>query len=119
MISRETPIAATDFLLAEKPPGPIFNDIAFGSYLAWAAQPDYPVFVDPRIELYPLDVWLDYLQISAAQDGWEQRLAHYNVQTLMLSPEQSALINAARASMDWTEIYADAAAVILTRAAPD
>ncbi len=107
---------ATDFLLSEQPQGPLFNEVSFGSYLAWAAQPAYPVFVDPRIELYPLDLWLDYLNVSAAQGDWEQRLNKYGVQTLMLSPTtQPALVAAAQGSPEWTEIYADGSAVILTR----
>lgn len=116
LISQETPTKATEFLLTETPPGPIYNDIAFGSYLAWIAQPEYPVFVDPRIELYTLELWLDYLHIGAAQCGWEQKLAKYGIQTLMLSPAQYALIDAALATTEWSEIYTDSAAVILTRA---
>ncbi|MGQ9717771.1 MAG: hypothetical protein ACUVR6_08790 [Anaerolineae bacterium] len=114
LISAETPIAATEFLLRERPPGPLFHAMPFGSYLVWAAQPDYPVFVDSRIELYPVEVWLDYLHISAAGCGWEERLARYGVRTLMLSlQEQPALVAAARASPRWQQIYEDPAAVIL------
>ncbi len=117
LISPETPVAATEALLRDHPPGPLFHAMPFGSYLIWAAQPDYPVFVDSRIELYPLEVWLDYLRISAAECDWEARLAHYGVRTLMLSPqEQPALVEAARASPHWRELYADEAAVIFVRA---
>jgi len=113
LISAETPVAATEFLLRERPPGPLFHAMPFGSYLVWAAQPDYPVFVDSRIELYPVEVWLDYLHVSAAGCEWEERLARYGVRTLMLSPqEQPALVAAARASPQWQQIYEDPAAVI-------
>ena len=113
LISAETPVAATEFLLRERPPGPLFHAMPFGSYLVWAAQPEYPVFVDSRIELYPVEVWLDYLHISAAGCGWEERLARYGVRTLMLSPqEQPALVAAARASPHWHLVYEDTAAVI-------
>ena len=116
VISAETPLAATEFLLRERLPGNLFHAMGFGSYLIWAAQPAYPVFIDPRIELYPARLWMDYLNVSAAAPGWEDRLAAHNVQTLMLSPqEQAGLLEAARASAQWDEIYADAASVILTR----
>ncbi|MGB9777624.1 MAG: hypothetical protein ACPL7C_13920, partial [Anaerolineae bacterium] len=116
LISAETPVAATAFLLREHPPGPLFHAMPFGSYLIWAAQPEYPVFVDSRIELYPVEVWLDYLHISAAGCEWEERLARYGIRTLMLSPqEQPALVAAARASPHWQQIYADPVAVIFTR----
>ena len=116
LISAETPIAATEFLLRERLPGPLFHAMPFGSYLVWAAQPDYPVFVDSRIELYPVEVWLDYLHISAAGCEWEERLARYGVRTLMLSPqEQPALVAAARASPHWHWVYEDTAAVLFVR----
>ncbi len=116
LISAETPVAATEFLLRERPPGPLFHAMPFGSYLIWAAQPAYPVFVDSRIELYAVDVWLDYLHISAAGCEWEERLARYGVCTLMLSPqEQPTLVAAARASPHWEQIYEDSAAVIFVR----
>jgi len=116
LISAETPVAATEFLLRERLPGPLFHAMPFGSYLVWAAQPEYPVFVDSRIELYPVEVWLDYLHISAAGCGWEERLARYGVRTLMLSPqEQPALVAAARASPHWHRVYEDTAAVLFVR----
>ncbi len=117
LISAETPVAATEFLLRERLHGPLFHFMPFGSYLIWAAQQEYPVFVDSRIELYPVEVWMDYLHISAAGCGWEERLAHHGVRTLMLSPqEQPALVAAARESPNWRLVYQDEAAVIFTAA---
>ncbi len=116
LISAETPVAATDFLLRERPQGNLFHAMGFGSYLIWAAQPAYSVFVDPRIELYPADLWMDYLRLSAASPGWEERLEGYDVQTLMLSPqEQAGLLTAARESGQWDEIYTAAVSIVLTR----
>ena len=118
-LSAETPVAATAFLLRERPPGPLFHALSFGSYLIWAAQPDYPVFVDPRLELYPMDLWLDYLAISAAVPDWEERLDRYGIRLLMLSPaEQPALVEAAGRSPRWRLRYRDAAAVVFTRTSP-
>ncbi len=119
LISSETPVEATRFLLKEQWPGKLFHAQAFGSYLIWAAQPDYPVFVDPRIELYPPRIWLDYLSISEAQCDWEQRLEQYGVNTLMLNPkEQSALVRAASESPNWKQVYQDPYAVIFVRVRP-
>jgi hypothetical protein len=116
LISYETPIAATERLLTEQYPGQLFHAMSFGSYLDWAAQPAYPVFVDSRIELYPTQIWFDYIEISTAQPGWEEKLADYAVNTLMLSPtEQADLIAAAQKSPNWQQMYEDAAAVIFVR----
>jgi hypothetical protein len=116
LISGETPVAATEVLLQKQLPGPLFNDLAFGSYLIWAAQPEYPVFVDTRLELYPLAIWRDFLDISAAREGWQAGLDRYGIKSLMLSPtEQPALLSAARDSPDWQLIYEDDAAAIFVR----
>jgi hypothetical protein len=116
LLSAETPVEATAYLLETELPGPLFHDLAFGSYLIWAAAPEYRVFVDTRIELYPIEVWRDYLAISAAEENWEQRLAAYDVRTLMLSPwTQGTLVEAAGTSENWREIYADETTVLFTR----
>ncbi len=116
VISSETPVEATRFLLQEGLPGPLFHHISFGSYLTWAAQPAYPVFVDPRIELYPPEIWRDYMEISAGPCDWEARLDGYGINTLMLNPRaQRSLIEAAGESPHWRLVYEDASAVLFTR----
>jgi len=117
LIHVETPVKATEFLLEEHPQPPVFHAMSFGSYLIWAAQPEYRVFVDSRIELYPREIWHDYLLISNAQCGWEKRLEHYGINTLMLSPvEQPALVDTAMASAAWQELYRDPYAAVFVRA---
>lgn len=116
LISSETPVQATQALLDQNPPGKIFNSMSFGSYLIWAAYPQYQVFVDTRIELFSEPIWMDYLNISNAYGDWEARLRIYGVNTLMLSPvEQHGLIEAALQSNGWKVVYQDNASVIFTR----
>lgn len=115
LISAETPVDATAYLVERRLPGQVFHTMAYGSYLIWAA-PDYPTFVDGRIELFPAEVWLDYLRISAAGPGWEELAARYGVNTLLLSTqEQATLIAAALASPHWEQVYGDDVAVVFTR----
>ncbi len=113
LISAETPVKATQFLLDEKLPGRLFNSMSFGSYLIWAAYPHYQVFVDSRIELFPENVWMDYLKISNAEGDWQTQLADYGANILMLSPvDQPALVKTAEGSSDWKKVYQDAEACI-------
>jgi hypothetical protein len=87
--------------------------MSFGSYLIWAAQPEYPVFVDGRIELYSIEVWRDYLDISNAQGDWELLLERSGVNTLMLSrTEQPRLVEAVEASDQWMLVHEDDAALV-------
>jgi hypothetical protein len=116
LISAETPVEATQFLVENQLPRPIFHHIAYGSYLIWAAQPDYPVFVDPRIELYPYEHWLDYILISNAGEGWEQMLISYGIKTMMLSRlEQPEIFSAAQISGFWKQVYSDSQVGIFVR----
>ena len=64
-------------------------------YSIWAAFPDYQVFVDPRIELFPLEIWVDYITLSNAFPGWEELVDSYNIGTLMLDPVKQAPLVAA------------------------
>ncbi len=116
LFSVETPIQATQILLEGRPPRQVFNAISFGSYMIWAAYPQYQVFVDSRIELFSEQTWMDYLNISNAVGDWESSLSAYGVNTLMLSPvEQPLLLKAALDSPQWGLIYQDETAAILVR----
>jgi hypothetical protein len=115
LVFQETPVEATEFLLSEQPPGELFNDMGYGSYLIWAAQPDYRVFIDPRIELYPSEIWLDYVALINALPGWEELLEEYKIHTLMLNPNsQEPLIDVLEASSSWSLIFSDHSTVIYT-----
>lgn len=84
-----TPVAAVEALLADPaPPERLFHEMAYGSYLIWAA-PGHLVWADPRIELYPLEQWLDYIRLSSASDA-EALLERYQVDGLLLSNEHQA-----------------------------
>jgi len=117
LISVETPVRATAFMLRENVPGPVFHAMSFGSYLIWAGHPEYRVFVDGRIELYPPGIWRDYLSISNAQCGWAELLDHYRIRTLMLSQlEQPALVDTVNASSDWKVVFEDSYSMVAIRA---
>lgn len=62
LLSVETPLGAGAWL-AENPGGRMFNEMGYGSYFIWAL-PEQQVFVDPRVELYPVGLWDDYRKIS-------------------------------------------------------
>lgn len=117
LITKDTPTESVKFLLESQPKGRVFNDMAFGSYMIWAAQPGYQVFADPRIELFPEEVWNDYQAISRSKPGWESKLDLYQINALVLNPEvQTALAEKVAQSRDWQLIYEDRTAMIFERA---
>ena len=116
LVAYNTPIKATQFLLDANLPAPVFHDMAFGSYLTWAAVPRYRVFVDPRIELYPAEIWNDYLKLNTASPDWQNLLDKYGIQTLMLyRKDQALLIDAVYRSGGWVQQYQDETSVVITR----
>ncbi len=111
-----TPVKAVQFLCNDARPRRTFNEQGYGSYLIWAC-PALPVFIDTRIELYPLEQWEDYLNASAGRYDWEAILERYRIDTLLLDRRaQGPLISAARASPYWRVTYEDEQSVILERA---
>jgi hypothetical protein len=117
LVTRDTPTESITFLMQEQPEGRVFNDMAFGSYMIWAAQPKYQVFTDPRIELFPEQVWNDYQVISRATPGWEEKLDEYEVQILILNPDaQAGLVDKATQSDAWQLVHQDQTAQVFQRA---
>ncbi len=60
------PERAAEFVLARRPPAPLFNAYEYGGYLGWRLAPEYQMFVDPRC--------LDYAVHTAYQTA---RGGHY------------------------------------------
>ena len=79
------------------------------------ALPDLPVAVDSRIELFPTEVWADYLAVTRGGDGWEDILAAWSPALVVADDESFA---ARLAAVGWTAIHADADGTVLLSPAP-
>ena len=116
LFSADTPVAAVDYLRANPIDGRLFNEMGYGSYLDWALYPAVRVFADPRIELYPLALWQDYLAIRDAQGYNALLIDKYNVRRVLLDRiVQPQLAAALSADPRWQREYADARAEIYRR----
>ena len=112
----QTPVAAADWLMAHPElPGPMWNDVVFGSYLIHAI-PVRPVWIDTRIQvIFTAEQAEQYLFVQSAQPGWEIFLEKNKVNLLVLAHTQPALVNAAQNSDMWCRQYYDDIAVIFSR----
>ena len=63
---------------------------AWGSWFEYAV-PSVPVFVDPRIELFPSSVWLDYTKLRVPQDGWREVLDRWHVDAIVVDTRDPQL----------------------------
>jgi hypothetical protein len=115
LLSEDTPVAAVEFMRGEQTrPQHLFHTEGFGSYLMWAV-PEQPVFIDTRIELYPYEQWVDYINLGQANNV-AQLLRKYDVDGLLLNKKrQAALVEVARADPTWQMRYEDEQVVYLLK----
>ncbi|HWQ13681.1 MAG TPA: hypothetical protein VNL77_12830 [Roseiflexaceae bacterium] len=111
----DTPVAAVRALKAlPQRPARLFHAMGYGSYLIWAA-PEQPVFIDPRIELYPFAQWRDYINLGQANNV-DQLLEKYAIDGALLSiREQRPLVDHLRRDARWTLHYEDEYSALFTR----
>jgi hypothetical protein len=105
------PVAAVNFLLREPISGRMFNHDEFGDYLAFAAWPEYRVFIDGRSDMYG-EGWINaYLQIANVQPGWRETLSRNGI-SWVIYDTHSALSAALATDAAWQPIYSDQVATI-------
>ncbi len=108
LLNYENATELVDRIAARDEPGQIFHAQALGGlidYKIGAADPHTPrasAFLDQRMALLPERVWDDYFTISQARRGWRQKLESYDVDRLILSPdEQWRLIQEVQVDPGW------------------
>lgn len=105
------PVAAGEFLLEERPPGPLFNSYNWGGYVVWALYPHYLSFVDGRTDLFGDEILEQYLLAWRADPGWEEVFERWGIRVALLEP-QAPLARALEAA-GWRNVYRDDLAVVL------
>lgn len=118
LLSEGTPTQAVEALNnLEERPQRLFHEMGYGSYLIWEV-PDQPVFIDPRIELYPFDQWADYINLGQANNAG-QILRTYAIDGLLLSKErQASLVDMVQDDPTWQNIYEDELTILFTKQGP-
>jgi hypothetical protein len=110
LLTVHTPVGAAEYL-RENPGGKLFNEMGYGSYLIWAL-PEQGVFIDPRVELYPYEMWQDYIRITRGA-RYNELLEAYGADRLLLDRElQAELITTLEGDAGWEREYEDAYAQV-------
>jgi len=113
LIMVQTPVAAAEFLKSH-PGGHLYNEMGYGSYLIWAI-PEQGVFVDPRVELFPYDQWMDYVHINNGTN-YNEILSKYGVDRIMLDKKlQQGLASSLPKDPLWNLEYDDQYAQIWSK----
>jgi len=118
-VSSQTPVAAAEFLNERRPAGQMFNTYEWGDYFAWAAYREgerAPIFVASHAHLIPRQVWIDYMSVIRLKPDWEERLARYDVRTVVIDFRyRSGFIERLKKSSRWRLVYEDDIAAIFRR----
>jgi len=113
---KEYPAEAVFFLSARRPPGPLLNHYNWGGYFIWTLYPEYKVYIDGRADLYGDSFLDDFASTYYVKGGsWRDSLVKWGIRTVVLPPD-APLVTALQTMPGWKTIYADAQAVILTKA---
>jgi len=93
----------------------IFTHDEWGDYLIYQLYPDTKVFIDGRSDFYGAKFGEKYLDIMNVKYDWEENLAKYGVDTVLLPPD-AALSSTLKESKRWRPVYDDGVAIVFRAA---
>jgi hypothetical protein len=108
------PKAYPEAALAElaRPGHRIFTHDEWGDYLIYKLSPQgTKVFVDGRSDFYGAKFDLAYLDVMGVKYDWQQTLARYGVDTILL-PVDAPLAGAVKESRRWRVVYDDGRSIV-------
>src|SRR5262245_18268374 len=73
-----------DRMKEEATGGRVFTRFEWSEYIGWVLGPDYPIFMDGRIEIIPDPVWKEYSAVTSGAAEWQDILKQYNVEFLII-----------------------------------
>jgi hypothetical protein len=119
LIDATTPVRGVAWLKQHPlpPDARLFNEMRYGSYLLWAL-PETRIAVDGRIELYPYELWTQYLRIVNDEDALaelDQLGATHALLSHALQPQLIQRLDSGGSG--WQQIYSDTQVAIFERQA--
>lgn len=99
------PVEATAFLDDENLiGGRLFTRDSWSGYLIWRSWPEQQVFMDDRFDMFPRDVFDDYVALTGANEDWSEILDRRDIDLVML-PEGDPLNQVLDQAPGWSLIY--------------
>jgi hypothetical protein len=95
----------------------IFTFDQWGDYLIYRLYPRTRVFIDGRSDYYGADFEQKAVDALNVKYGWEETLARFGVDTILLPPS-TPLTGVLKISSRWRLVYDDGVALIFRSAAP-
>jgi hypothetical protein len=122
-IAEAFPVAAMERLAEVDPDARVLAEYGWGGYVIWSGYDDGArVFVDGRNDMYDQAILDDYSAIRAADPGWEELLAAYEVEAMLWPPDvvltRGLLDGPLPDGSAWCEIYRDEVQVLYLPTCP-
>lgn len=93
------------------------NVLVYQPWASWIefTQPDMRVFVDSRIEVFGPIIWRDYYRVIGGEDGWPAILEGYEVDAVVVTRDETVVIDRLSHDPDWNLAILDDAGAVFTR----
>ena len=111
------PAGAVAYLRAHPAAGPLFNLYDWGGYLIWKLNPQPPVFIDGRADLYGEFLMREFANTYDLKGNWHEALQTWGIRTVLVKPD-CALAVALRNAAGWEVDYSDSQSIVLERSTP-
>ena len=108
------PVDGVAYLERELPTARVFVEYGWAGFLIdRLADGGARVFVDGRNDMYPEEILEAYSSIRRAADGWQEQLAAYDVEAILLPPSAPLVRAADVDGSGWCAVFEDAGQVVL------
>lgn len=109
---RSLPCVVTDFLAQNPPPANMANTYGAGGYLLFFLGPQTKVFIDGRLDVYPAQIWRDYLAVDESAMSVDTFRERYGINTFCVYSgdafgEPRHIANRLSSHPDWRLVYFD------------
>jgi hypothetical protein len=109
-VAESYPVDAVSWLAANRPGERIFNRYEWGGYLG-LRQPDRPIFIDGRADVYGDDVLIEYVDTISVVGDPQETFDRYDIDHI-LYPSESTLGRWLNESDRWEVAYEDGVASV-------
>ncbi len=92
----------------------LFVTLPYASWFEFAS-PSNPMFVDPRIELFPQDIWDDYFAVAEGHVGWQAIVDRWDVDVIVMAPGDVTIVALLEEDPAWHLAYRDTSGTVFVR----
>ncbi len=117
-IEKRFPVPSVQLLQEVAPDARVLADYGWGGYVIHELYPTGGrVFVDGRNDMYDQQILEDYDAIRQADPNWQELVASYGVEAILLKPE-AALTRGPAEHAGWCEAFRNATQVLYLPSCP-